>query len=143
MEPSLLNGEKVLVFKAAYGIKSPFRNKYFIRWTKPCLNDIVMFKIHGRSVVKRCKGIEGTPVLFKTVSGDDGLNEYFMTVNGSSFSLTPAEFRNLGGMSGKPAYVIGKNNLLLLGDNQKYSEDSKNYGFVSVDSICGKVLIKF
>lgn len=144
MSPLLRSGEKVLVFKAAYGIKSPFENKYLIRWKKPVLNDIVMFKIRGRCVVKRCYAAAGTVLKFSSAEGSGGSRKYSMTVNGKVFSLTPNEFRNLGGMSEESGeYAVPENMLLLLGDNQEASEDSKNYGFVSADSICGKVLRKF
>lgn len=143
MEPSLSGGDKILVFQAAYGIKSPFSNKYFVRWAMPSIGDIVMFKMHGRYVIKRCCGTEGTLLLFNITEKDNGSNSYSMRVNGKNFKLTPQEFRNLGGMTERKEFSIPKNTLLLLGDNQAASEDSKHYGFVSVDSICGKVFRKF
>lgn len=53
MEPSLHNGEAVVVFRAAYGLRMPWG--YLFRWAEPHPGDVVVFITpSGEHAVKRC-----------------------------------------------------------------------------------------
>ena len=80
------------------------------------------------------------PIDFSFNSLYNGLSDYKMTIGERSVNLSAAQFRNLGGRLENPARKIPKDTVLALGDNPDSSYDSRDYGFVSADSIYGKVI---
>nr|WP_253719332.1 signal peptidase I [Treponema sp. OMZ 789] len=139
MEPALKDGDYVLIFKAAYGIKHPLKNKYLLRWALPKVEDVIVYRKYGGFTVKRCLGISHEPIEFSKKLGYN--YAYSMKVSGKDIPLTGVQFRNLGGMTFKERYLIPEGSVLALGDNLKESRDSRDYGFVLVDGIYGKVFI--
>ena len=139
MEPSLKDGDCVFIFKAAYGIKHPLKNKYIFRWARPKSSDIIVYRKDGHFTVKRCVGISEEPIEFSKKLGYN--YDYSMKVSGKDIPLTAVQFRNLGGMSDEERMRVPAGYVLALGDNLKESHDSRDYGFVLVDGIYGKVFI--
>lgn len=139
MEPSLKDGDYVFIFKAAYGIKHPLKNKYIFRWARPKSGDIIVYRKDGHFTVKRCVGISEEPIEFSEKLGYN--YDYSMKVSGKDIPLTAVQFRNLGGMSDAERVRVPAGYVLALGDNLKESHDSRDYGFVLVDGIYGKVFI--
>ena len=139
MEPSLKDGDCVFIFKAAYGIKHPLKNKYVFRWARPKSSDIIVYRKDGHFTVKRCVGISEEPIEFSKKLGYN--YDYSMKVSGKDIPLTAVQFRNLGGMSDEEQVRVPAGYVLALGDNLKESHDSRDYGFVLVDGIYGKVFI--
>ncbi len=149
MLPTLEDGQIIVLFKVAYGIKHPFRNKYFIRWAEPKLDDIVIFVKRDLFAVKRVVGISLAPIEFNS-SFDYNMeraqsgNYYFyqVCVEGRCVELNAEQFRNLGGCSkGSPSLVVPERTVFAVGDNFDESYDSRDYGFVHIDSIYAKVLL--
>lgn len=139
MYPSLKNGDIIFVFKLAYGIKEPFKNKYIIRWASPQKDDIVIFIKNGHYTVKRCSLNSNQPIeFFKYFSYNENLN-YAIKIDGKLIPLSGVQFRNLGGMSEQQ--LVPNKAILALGDNFAYSYDSRDYGFILIDGIIGKVLL--
>ena len=131
MEPTLLNGSRVFVNKLAYGLVKPFRSEFIIQWKEPKIGDIVIYFHENKIVVKKVYGISGDKLEFSTDSG------YSLKVNGKKVFLTPVQFQRIKTFSQIPdGYVF------TLGDNQKDSIDSRDYGFVSVKNIIGKIIGK-
>ena len=139
MEPSLKDGDCIFIFKAAYGIKHPLKNKYIFRWARPKSSDIIVYRKDGHFTVKRCVGISEEPIEFSKKLGYN--YDYSMKVSGKDIPLTAVQFRNLGGMSDEEQVRVPAGYVLALGDNLKESHDSRDYGFVLVDGIYGKVFI--
>ena len=139
MEPSLKDGDCIFIFKAAYGIKHPLKNKYIFRWARPKSGDIIVYRKDGHFTVKRCVGISEEPIEFSKKLGYN--YDYSMKVSGKDIPLTAVQFRNLGGMSDEEQVRVPAGYVLALGDNLKESHDSRDYGFVLVDGIYGKVFI--
>lgn len=129
MEPTLNNGESAIVFKLAYGIPKPFRTTFFIQWSEPDRNDIVIYLHDNKIVVKRCAGIAGDTLDFSTDSG------YSLKVNKHYVELSAQQYAKM-----KTYSKIPEGYVLALGDNPSDSIDSRDYGFVSVKNITGKVL---
>ncbi len=149
MFPTLQEGQLVFLFKVAYGIKHPFKNKYFIRWAEPKLNDIVIYVKKDHFAVKRLAGISLSPIEFNSsfdynVEKAQAERSYFykMRIEGRCIDLNAEQFRNLGGFSKKrPAMLVPEGTVFAIGDNLDESYDSRDYGFVHIDSIYAKVLL--
>ena len=129
MEPTFMNNDSVVVFKLAYGIPSPSRNSFLLQWAVPKRNDIVIFLHDNKIVTKRCIAVSGDQLDFSTNSG------YILTVNDKSIFLTPQEYEKMNNYEKVPEGYV-----LVLGDNLSDSVDSRDYGFVSVKNITGKII---
>lgn len=131
MSPALSHGTLVAEFRLAWGIPVPFSNEYLVRWGTPRVGDVVIFPINGRYVIKRCLACEGVPLVFSDERG------YSVTVEDALIPLDETQYKNL-----KNAECVPEGMMFALGDNMAESRDSRDYGFVSIDSIRGKVLWK-
>ncbi len=149
MLPTLQDGQIIFLFKLAYGIKHPFKNKYFIRWAEPKLKDIVIFVKRDHFAVKRITGISLSPIEFNSsfdynMEQVQSRNSYFyqICVEGRCIYLNSEQFRNLGGFSKeRSAMFVPEGTVFAIGDNVYESYDSRDYGFVHIDSIYAKVLL--
>jgi signal peptidase I len=131
MLPTLRTGSVVVEFKLAWGIPLPFSNRYLVRWGAPREDDIVIYPWQGRNVIKRCVATAGTPLVFSDETG------YSVFVAGREVPLTYEQYQKLKGAKRVPEGTV-----FALGDNMAESRDSREYGFVSIDSIHGKALWK-
>lgn len=131
MEPAIHDGSTVAVSKIHYGIDNPFGDRVLFQWRTPEKGDVVYYWFNDRPVVKRCVATEYETLVFSCNSG------YSMSVGGSTFPLTEVQYQRLKQSTEVPAGTI-----LAIGDNYATSIDSRDYGFVSVNSIMGKILWK-
>ena len=131
MEPALKNGSFAAVNKLAYGLAVPFAEHFFMQWAEPKTGDAVIYLHNDKIVVKRCAAISGVPLDFLREP------EYSLVVNGKKIPLTKTQYDGLSPFSEVPnGYVLA------LGDNLEKSIDSRDYGFVSVKNITGKIIGK-
>lgn len=134
MEPTLKNGSKVAVNKLAYGLVKPFSGEFFFTWKEPKRGDIVIYLHDNKIVVKRCVAIAGDHLEF---SQDSRYNVKIAEVDSLNISLTPVQYQKMKKFSQIPEGFV-----FTLGDNQDTSIDSRDYGFVSVKNITGKIIGK-
>ncbi len=128
MEPTLKEGKKVFVNKICYGIVRPFSSEFLIQWKEPELDDLVIFLHDKKMTVKRCVALENTPLAYYENSG------YYLKVNGYKIPLNENQFKYLAEYEKVPQGMV-----LLIGDNYEASIDSRDYGFISVKNVVGKV----
>lgn len=119
MNPSLANGEYILVNKLAYRLGEPARG------------DIVVFSFPldpEQDLIKRVIGLPG-----ETVTVEDGR----VSVNG-----VPLEEPYI---AASPLYngtwVVTDDQLFVLGDNRNESKDSHEWGLLPLDNIIGKAIL--
>ena len=112
MEPTLTQGQVILVNRLAYGLHLPFSSRYIVIWRHPQKGDVLVMPhpTERTLVVKRCIAGEHDRV-------DPGLVRFF--------SIDKA---------------VPEGYIAVLGDNQTYSIDSRQYGLVAIRSIYGKVV---
>ncbi len=116
MEPSLHDGEFVVVNRLAY------------RWNQPTRGDIIVFNFPldpQRRFIKRIIGLPGD-----TVSAHSD----HIYVNGIPLSEPYIAAAPL--YSGQ--WVVGQNEVFVLGDNRNNSSDSQNWGPLPENAIIGR-----
>lgn len=121
MEPSLHDGEMVVVNRLAY------------RWSEPSRGDIVVFYFPldpSRRFIKRIIGLPGD-----RVEARDGL----VYVNG--VALDEPYLADPPRYSG--AWQVDSNTLFVLGDNRNNSDDSQNWGPLPLDKVIGKAVLVY
>lgn len=131
MQPTIRNGEMLIVNKLAYGIDKPFGDSLLVCWGEPKVGDIVVFMRSGNMVVKRVAATEGTTLEYSALSG------YNLVLNGERVPLTAEQFYRM-----KDSSFVNEGSVLVLGDNTEVSVDSRSYGFVPINNILGKVVFK-
>ena len=142
MEPALAGGQLVVIWKLAYGIPLPAGNRYVCRWRVPEAGDIVLYAMNGRSVVKRCVKTGGSMLHFTAASQPASGSYALLQLDAGTVPLNRIQFKNLGGFLPAGSQKIPAGFILALGDNAAQSYDSRDYGFVSIDSIRGKLLCR-
>ncbi|NIM95182.1 MAG: signal peptidase I [Anaerolineales bacterium] len=121
MEPSLYEGEFVVVNKLAY------------RWAEPQRGDIIVFRYPGnpsKRFIKRIIGLEGDII---------SVQDEKVYVNGTIIEepYIKAAPRYEG------EWVVGHGKVFVLGDNRNNSNDSKNWEPLSMDSVIGKAIFVY
>lgn len=124
MTNNLQDGEYLLVNKVAYA------SFWFIKLGDPQRGDVIIFKPPhrgDRDYVKRIVGLPGDRI--KIVEGR-------LHINGNPVD---EPFKpNLGSYNMLVQVVVPKGHVFVLGDNRNASNDSHNWGPVSMDNIIGK-----
>ena len=121
MQPTLYEGEFVLVSKMAY------------RLGHPKIGDIVVFHAPtepGEDFIKRIIGLPGDSV--KVENGKVFVDGY--RLNEDYLAATP-DYQG--------EWIVPEDNLFVLGDNRNQSSDSHRWGFVPVDSVVGRAVFVY
>lgn len=119
MEPTLTQGEFLLVNRVAYKIGTPK------------IGDIIIFHAPGADDLDYIKRLIGRPG--DTVHVEDGI----VYVNGQALYETYiADKPNYSG-----TWEVPEGQFFVLGDNRNNSSDSHLWGFISEDAVVGKALL--
>ncbi len=119
MNPTLQNGEYVLVSRLAYKTGAPERG------------DIIVFSFpmdERQDLIKRVIGLPG-----ETITIQDGA----VFVNGRK--LQEPYIAQPPAYSGE--WIIGEGQLFVLGDNRNDSKDSHQWGLLPIENVIGKALL--
>jgi signal peptidase I len=162
MKPSILEGDRILVNKLAYGLKVPFTTWHLARWNRPQRGEIVVFNspVDGTKLVKRVVGlpgdvvvmlenrlyINGNPVEYDPLAestidvlppGERGAHAYAdekLDNAAHAVMSTPA----LHAMRTFGPITVPADEYFMMGDNRDNSADSRYIGTVKLDQILGR-----
>ncbi len=128
MEPTIKTESTVIINKLAYGLPQPFGADLLIQWKTPKKNDIIVYLYNNKMVVKRCVGIAGEVLDYS----DDS---QYIIVGDKTFPLSEGQFQRI-----KFNTVVPENTVLAIGDNPLHSVDSRDYGFIPIKNVLGRVV---
>jgi signal peptidase I len=147
MKPSIIEGDRILVNKLAYGLKVPFTTWHVARWDTPLRGEIVVFNspADGTRLVKRVVGlpgdvvqmiseriyINGKPLNYEVEDGQliESLGRHRHAVQ---FIPHVRAMRDFGPVTVPPGEYF------MLGDNRDNSADSRYFGTVPLNQILGR-----
>jgi len=161
MEPTLLNGDRVVVAKFMYGLFLPLRDQADLNWGGPNLGDVVIIKspMDGVDIVKRVIGVAGDNIEVRDnivyrngqqLPNDDqgpctkGIGAaqsrcrvYASKVGDKPFLISAAR----DAMDPMPTHVPD-GHIYVLGDHRDSSNDSRNpaVGAIPVTRVKGRAL---
>jgi len=122
MNPTLVDGERVLVNRLAYVLGGPARG------------DIIIFRYPldpRREFVKRVIGLPGDRVEIRRGQ---------ILVNGREFA---GDFETVPDWSDFEARTVPEGAVFVLGDNRRVSKDSRSFGFVPLENVEGEVFLVY
>jgi len=153
MRPTVLEGERVFVNRAAYDLKIPFTTVRVAQWSDPSRGDIVvLYSPHdGVRLLKRVVGVPGDRIEIKDnkliVNGTTATYVETATRDRDSAVLRETVDRrgHLVAVGSGPSpssnfeqVVVPPGKYLVMGDNRDNSFDSRYFGFVPRSEILGR-----
>lgn len=153
MRPTVLEGERVFVNRAAYDLKVPFTTVRLAQWSDPTRGDIVvLYSPHdGVRLLKRVVGVPGDRIEMKDnrliVNGTGALYKDTATRDRNSMVLLETVDRRehlvavSSGHTSSATFgpvTVPAGQYLVMGDNRDNSFDSRYFGFVPRSEILGR-----
>lgn len=163
MEPTILPGERIFVWKAAYGLRVPFTRTYAVRWDEPSPGDIVTLfsPKDGTRLVKRVVAgpgdvvelrdgrlwLNGSPLLYappsvgeteaSRLAGGPGIpSPAAETIGGHRHVVLSRPVRGAARSFGP--VMVPQGMCWVMGDNRDASADSRVFGLVPISSVTGR-----
>lgn len=161
MEPSLLNGDRVVVSKFSYGLFLPFMNEAVVTWNLPDVGDVVIVRSPRDNVdiVKRVVGLPGDTIELREGvvyrngeaiphvsqgscrdrpdSGPFGCEWVEERIGEHTYRIS----RNLDSVRTTRAPVtVEPGRIYVLGDHRDRSNDSRALGTIPASRVKGRVL---
>jgi signal peptidase I len=142
METTLLIGDHILVNKLVYGIRIPFTEARFPKFTQPRRGDVIVFvypEDRTKDFIKRVVAVGGDTVEIRNKK---------VFINGKEVTETHAHFRDSnvwpgdkGPRDNLPQLKVPEGHLFVMGDNRDFSHDSRFWGFVPIDDVKGEAFL--
>ena len=150
MEDTLLIGDHLLVNKFIYGVKVPFTDTRMLRWREPQRGEIIVFEFpedrhlpfyKKRDFIKRIIGLPGDVV---------EIRDKQVLVNGQPYVIAQEVHKEEEVLPGPftprdfmAPVTVPEDEYFTMGDNRDRSYDSRFWGFVKMDEIKGRALVKY
>jgi len=142
MEPTLQVGDHLLVNKFIYGIKVPFVDSKYLQFRNPQRGDIIVFiypKDRSKDFIKRIIGTEGEKV--EIIHNQLYINDKLIDDPWGHYDERSQSAKYLQSMEKFGPIIVPKESLFVLGDNRDNSQDSRYWGYVSLNEVKGKAFI--
>jgi len=159
MEPTLENGERVLVVKYPYGLTLPTADEALVNWSRPEIGDVVILSspVDGTDLVKRVVGLSGDRVAIRDgevfvngaplATGETGdcpapttEEGCVWTEEGSGIVRWQTRRSPYSVPETHPPIVVPQGSVYVLGDHRDRSNDSRYFGPVGVSRVRGRVV---
>ncbi len=158
MEPTLANGERVLVVKYPYGLTLPTADEALVTWSRPEVGDVVILSspIDGTDLVKRVVGLPGDRVAIR--DGEVFVNGQALATGTTGDCPPPTEEEGCVWTEERsgpvrwqtrrspysvpethPPIIVPQGAVYVLGDHRDRSNDSRYFGPVTVSRVRGRV----
>jgi signal peptidase I len=143
MIPTVREGDRVFVSKAAYGFRLPLSFTWLARWSEPQRGDVVVLQSPVEDVVllKRVVAVGGDEVT--VLNGKLILNGQAVETTADSEKLGEKahslSLKSGGGPNFGPDRVP-KGKVLVMGDNRGNSKDGRMFGFVDESTVLGRAV---
>jgi signal peptidase I len=159
MTPTLIVGDHLLVNKFIYGIRIPLIDYFIIQYNEPERGDIVVFKWpndESKDFIKRVIGIEGDTIEIKNdvlyLNGEKIETAYVGKYSDKNIAGAEIYKESLGEnehymldqyvrYEDMGPITVPEDSIFVMGDNRDNSQDSRYWGFVSLNKVKGKALI--
>jgi signal peptidase I len=142
MEPTLLVGDHILVSKFIYGVRIPFTDKRWPRFTSPSRGDVIVFIYPAdrtKDFIKRVVGTGGDTIEIRNknviVNGKEIPEPYAHHFDNRVFPGGTNPRDNMGPVT------VPKGHLFVMGDNRDFSHDSRFWRFVPVEDVKGEAFL--
>lgn len=130
MNPTLKDGKRVFVYVFNY---------------EPKVDDIAVYRSNNEYIVKKIVAVKGDLIKIQKETN----NQYILLVNGSIYRNTYGEvyyldsFDKLYQELKDQEYMLKEDEIVLLGDNERFSSDSRQLGILKTNELIGRVLGDF
>ncbi len=162
MNPTIVEGDRILVNKVAYGLRIPFTTIRLTHGEDPQRGDVVIFSSpkDGTTLVKRVIGVPGDTIAMRDeqliVNGEtvgyyssaqddvdlpDATRDMHHEIFSEGLAQRPHPIMLLPDRRADRTFgpvTVPAGHYLMLGDNRDNSEDSRYIGFASRDAIVGR-----
>ncbi|WKC78747.1 signal peptidase I [Borreliella turdi] len=130
MVPTIFEKNWIVSHKFAYGLRIQNHQKYLLLWKNPKKNEMVLIKdpITNKIAIKKIFAIPG---------------EKFKQIEKNKICINSLNFKIDENILKKNTEKIPDNHYLVIGENKKTSLDSRDYGFIKIDNILGKIIYYF
>jgi signal peptidase I len=138
MEDTLTMGDRVLVARFIYGMQLPFTDRYILRFHKPAVGDVVVFRPPPRAgrtqlFIKRIVGVSGDTI---EIRNGDLYRNGVAVMDEDYIKRSPSS--RMSTQSLRP-FKIPPGHVFVMGDNRDHSSDSRAWGPIPVENIKGQV----
>ena len=165
MNPTVIDGDRVLIDKRAYGVRIPFTTKRVIDVGVPQRGDVVVLESpeNGITLLKRVIAVPGDTVAMEheglivngvaaryellpadtgmaLLSGVRALNPVYVQEELPGVSHATMRLPQLEARRNFSALTIPAGRYLVMGDNRDNSHDSRYFGLVQREAIFGRAL---
>ena len=163
MNPTLYNGDFILVNKFGYGLRCPVGNCKLLNVGEPKRGDVVVFRYpaqssadpnYGNDFIKRVIGVPGDHIQYVdkvlTINGqkvdvqsagvfpEDGIAQRFSE---DLLGVHHNILMNPGQRSPEVDLVVPPGRYFMMGDNRDGSNDSRYWGFVPEENLKGRAIV--
>jgi signal peptidase I len=158
MRPTILEGDFFFTNKLAYRLKVPFTKASVVEWGIPGRGDIIVFKYPGdeRSLyTKRVIGrpgdtveirdgriaVNGKEAVLEPLGASGRVSKFREKLSGSEYTIQRLRGRRY--MADMEPVTVPEGHIFVVGDNRDNSRDSREWGFVPLGNVEGKLVMRW